>query len=380
MQCPQCSSLNVELVPSRLLHEADIVTDLPGMWRYAGMFPVSLESASTLAQTLTTDVQIADAPELAAVLGVEKVWLIAFVGGPSGTFKDVEGALVVAKCLDWGLQDSELSWHSTGNTARAYRGYALAAGFRSRSYFPLSCISKWRGVVVDRDASLVAYDGGYAGVATAARAQAERRGSRHLTPFRWKLEGKAPMAYVIADGCEGVTAISQTIAGGYGPLGMHLGYRRLMRWNLMSVGEPRYELVQIRGADTITQLLPSQGPITIDDIRLPDEPFEPTLQSTNPLSTLGAVRDLISTTGSSITSVSETEVDAAADELANACASHGIAVSFDDEKSPFIGWAGLVSRARVHGLAQDDRIAFVVTGSPPRTGESPAPDEVISGN
>ena len=137
-----------------------------------------------------------ESKKMAQLLGVESVHLLAPIYGPSGTFKDVEAAVVIAKCLDWKL-NKRLSWHSTGNTARAYREYAIRGNFESDSYFPLSCIDKFRGIKTNPHNILIAYNGAFQDISAFAKNRAKQNDTIHLAPFPWKIEGKATLAYVI---------------------------------------------------------------------------------------------------------------------------------------------------------------------------------------
>lgn len=378
LTCPDCGG-GLELIFLNQLTWEKLSTERDGVSRFEQLLPVSQENLDKVTSQIIPEFKIpVEAPALKELLGVESLHLVAPIFGLSGTFKDTEAAVMIAKCLDWGLFDRQLSWHSTGNTARAYREYAIKAGLKSRSYFPLYCLNKFKGVEKDPENLLVAYDGPFQEISAIAKVQAKEKGSLHLAPLGWKIEGKATLAYHIFERLPGTNVIVQTIAGGYGALGLELGIGRMRQAGLVSKDiAPRYELFQIDGADTIARLMPLNRDIEETDLKLPVNPFEPTLQSTNPLSTFKEVRRVVTQTKSSIRSVTEQEVVEGHDIFEKTCVELGIPISYEDEKSPFISWAGLVKQSREGKLKPTDRIAFVVTGSRKRTGNIPEPDLVL---
>lgn len=377
LMCKKCN-IPLELDCKEQLAWIDMDQEKQGVWRYLPLIPVSKESSEKMYHSLTPEFyKPIEVKKLAEKLGVESVYVLPCTSGPSGTFKDAEAAVVLAKCLDWNLHEQLLSWHSTGNTARAYREYAIRGDFKSNSYFPLSCLSKWRGIASDQYNTLIAYDGPFQDISKLAKERSKELHSLHLAPLHWKIEGKATLAYSLFEHIPSANVIVQTIAGGYGILGIELGLSRLKKAGLFSGNAPRYELFQIDGADTIARLMPLNRDITETDLKLPVNPFEPTLQSTNPLSTFNALRKILESSHSGVHSLMVDEVVNEHEFFEDACANEGIEISFEDEKSPYISWAGIVKRSLQNTLKPTDTIALIITGSPKRKGDIPKPDEVI---
>lgn len=376
LKCTHCSG-QAKLSYEGAISWADLDQELDGVMRYAPLLPVSKENLKKVTDQDSPEFRAPiSSPKLANILGVASLHLIPAVYGPSGCFKDTEAALVIAKVLDWALT-KKLSWHSTGNTARAYRAYAMRAGLESDSYFPLYCIEKFKGAVRDTRNLLIAYDGPFQKVSNIAKERAKEQGTLHLAPLGWKIEGKATLAYAIFEQLPDTNVLVQTIAGGYGALGLQLGIERMRELKLIRESEIRYELFQIDGADTISRLMPLNRDIEQTDLKLPVNPFEPTLQSTNPLSTFNAVRKLVVDSGSAISSVLEKDVQEACEVFSEECKNLDIPIAYEDEKSPFISWAGLLARSKAGALRPTDKIAFIVTGSKHRVGEIPVPDVIL---
>ncbi|KKR60778.1 MAG: hypothetical protein UU01_C0034G0008 [Parcubacteria group bacterium GW2011_GWA2_40_37] len=375
--CSECSGL-LELIYEGELTWKDFDQSLNGVIKYSQIIPVSRESLEKIIDNNTPEfTKPIESKKLANFLGVESVHLLNTTTGPSGTFKDSEAVVVIAKCLDWKLRQ-RLSWHSTGNTARAYREYAIRAGFQSDSYFPLICINKFKGIEEDNNNVLVAYDGPFQQISQIAKERAKNNNTLHLAPLPWKIEGKATLAYAIYENIPQANVIVQTIAGGYGVLGLQLGIKRLRQLNLMNEKiTPRYELFQIEGADTIAKLMPLNREINETDLKLPINPFEPTLQSTNPLSTFNLIRNIAIETNSNIDSVQTEDVISSRAFFEEECHFLGVDISFEDEKSPFISWAGLVNAKNKKRFLPSDKIVVIVTGSKRRSGKVPKPSLII---
>lgn len=351
--------------------------DLFGIWKYEPILPITKVVATQISndqeEELTTPIEI---PELAELIGVKKFFLFPCLYGKSGSFKDIEAAFVIGKILDWQLE-TPISFHSTGNTARAYREYAISAGLKSASFFPLECVNKFIGASENSENKLFAYNGSFQSISTFAKKWAFENGYLHLAPFRWKVEGKVPLGYNIFYNVPETTHIIQTIAGGYGTLGIFEAMRRLKYWKLIPY-YPKFELFQISGADTISQLLPLNQDIFETDLKLQINSFEPTLQSTNPLSTFNSVRKVCQKTNSGISSINYKDVIKYAKELINICEGYGIPLSFIDEKSPFISYAGLRINSIKKKYRGDEVFSFIATGSKPRTGSIPYIDWLIN--
>jgi len=177
-KCPKCKNELIFHVPQVDSWKA-IVTDLPGIWRYYNLLPLfSPQHIIALGEGSTPPVE---SKRLAQLLGVRRLWLLPQSANPTGTFKDLEASFIIAKCREWHL--TRLCWHSTGNTARSYRHYALKAGIQNVSFYPLNCAYKWSGASHHDDALLFAYDGPFQQISTIAKNL--RRGGVLSTLRHW---------------------------------------------------------------------------------------------------------------------------------------------------------------------------------------------------
>ncbi|MGW4378914.1 pyridoxal-phosphate dependent enzyme [Kitasatospora sp. NPDC004531] len=360
----QCTRCGEELTPSLpdVRSWADAVTDTPGVGRYAALLPVS--DPDTLRSNEKALVPV-DAPRLAEALGVASVRLLPQTLNDTGTFKDNEGVLLAAKCLEWGL--TSVTMHSSGNTARSYQYHMDRLGITCTAFAPQASAYKCPTALIG-DSRVVAVPGNMADAADAAIAFGKESGALRLTPSQWKIEGKAPLGLAIAERAADATIIAVTIASGYGPLGIERGIRRAHEAGLPSVGDHTYHLFQAADAGLLGEALrEGRDSIDLNDMVPPEKAFEPTLQSTNPNRTLPLVRELVAETGAQIDSVDPARVEAEAQLLIDACAELDIPVDYESEKSAFICWGGLRQAADAGKFAPTDRIVMIVSGSAPHS-------------
>jgi len=347
---------------------------MPGIWRYWNLLSLSNSKyALSLGEASALPIRAA---RLARLLNVADLWLLPYSANPSGTFKDLEAAFVISKCLECNLDN--LCWHSTGNTARAYRLYATYAGLRSTTFVPLTCAGKLVGITSSDKAAVIAYDGSFQDISALAKDYSKQKGLLHIAPLWWKIEGKAVMAYQIAEFIPHTSLVVQTIAGGYGFLGLTLGFDRLARGGLRSGKPPRCALFQISDADSIAQLFAAgyDSQLVPADLKLARSAFEPTLQSTNPMATYLPVKKAVERTGSRITSVTPADTERYASEFEDACSELGVRLCWASEKSPFISWAGLRKAQEFGHLDPHENVCLIVTGAPQAIGDAPEFKEV----
>jgi pyridoxal-phosphate dependent enzyme len=363
-----CASCGTQLEPrvnAPLPFSALVERERGLPWRYPSLLPVRYAS--------DLDDHVLPAPVrstlLESQLGVAEVWLVDCTGFGTGTFKDLEAAVVVAGAREMEL--TRISVHSTGNTALAYRYFARRAGIPCASYVPRQNAEKLGDITPDADYPVYLVDTGFPNVSKVAKEAAAKDGRHHLAPVGWKLEGKASLAWWLYETNPQVDLIVQTVAGGYGPLGYETGFRRLFG----AVNDPhgllchrRYLLFQPADADTLTRAWQaSHGDVTSDELRLPDDPFEPTLQSTNPVATLPLLRAQMPA-GTTFRAVTPKAVEEARPWADKVLAEAGIALDYERERSAYISFAGLLACP----LDPETRLAFIVTGSRPFRHREPA--------
>ena len=361
-QCSTCQGLLSPVLrgPQPLSQLINPSLGLP--WRYPALLPLPGPEALVVPAVCPPTRRSA---LLETQLNVSEAWLIDCTKFGTGTFKDLEAAVVIAAAAAMSIP--RISVHSTGNTALAYRHFALRAGIGCASYVPLQNAAKLGGITRSEGHPIYLVDAEYARVPSIARTEAAHAGWHHMAPIGWKLEGKAALAWWIAEVVPQATAIAQTVAGGYGALGYETGFRRMQ----MAASDPagvllsrRYLLFQPQDACTLTRAWArGAGRLDEDALNLPPHPYEPTLQSSNPVATLPRLRSLMPD-GTQFTSVSRDTVEGARSWVDAVLADVGIELDFAREKSAYIELAGL----REISLPRGEKLAIIVSGSSPFDG------------
>jgi len=360
-QCGQCTS---ELIFTPRLKEpcAGVSLERGGPWRYSPLLPCNYDARLDN----KASIESVRSPLLEQELDVGQVWLVDCSALATGTFKDLEAAVVVAMAAQLNLE--RIAVHSTGNTALAYRHFAMQVDLPCACYIPARNFDrKVRGLEANPRYPIFAVDAPYSRVSAIAKSHSVALGYWHLAPLAWKLEGKAALAYHIAEYCPGVDTIAQTIAGGYGPLGYEVGFRRLKEVGLGRRSVPasrRYVLFQPEDAATLARVWTTAETVALEpnDLMLPDDPYEPTLQSTNPLATLPRLRATLPA-GSEILSVPLRAIKACENVIEQVLEEAHIALDISRERSTLIALAGLIEQARSGGGVIADRLAVIVSGA-----------------
>ncbi|QLG48988.1 threonine synthase [Natrinema halophilum] len=100
-------------------------------WRYAELLPFPREAAVTTNEGATP---LVDCPQLAAELGVDRVFVKDESRNPTGTSKDRGASVAVTAAALCGATDVALP--STGNGGQAVAAYAGRAGLDAHAYLP----------------------------------------------------------------------------------------------------------------------------------------------------------------------------------------------------------------------------------------------------
>jgi threonine synthase len=356
--CIRCDVALLERTPS-FINWDQAVTDIDGVGRYSQLLPVAkselLESSSPALRPIRM-------PQLSAHLGVREVWILPQTHNYTGTFKDNEAVILAAKASEWGLQN--VAMHSSGNTARAYQYYMDRVGVDCQAFVPEASVYK---CPVRRlgGSGIDSVDGNMQDCADASESFTKETGATKLAPSSWKIEGKTPLGFAIAEHLPQTTVVGATVASGYGPLGIQRAFDRSLRAGLPAPSDSRFLMAQASDAAALTLAVASGGPVDMSSSAAPIDAFEPTLQSTNPSKNLPRVRDLVHRTHSSLVAVSPAEVMDSAQYFLDACVDEGVPLDLALEKSAFICWSGVVSAARSGTLRSDDCLVIVVSGSGP---------------
>jgi threonine synthase len=117
----------------RLVTRASIEAGPQSMWRYAGLLPAGQDEATRVSLDAGMT-PLREARNLAAALGMKKLWVKDDSANPTHSFKDrvVSVALSAARAFGY----TTVSCASTGNLANSVAAHATRAGLRAVVFIP----------------------------------------------------------------------------------------------------------------------------------------------------------------------------------------------------------------------------------------------------
>ena len=104
----------------------------PTMWRYRELLPVEEDTPDTELRVGWSPLY--EAPRLAKLLGLKKLWIKDDGINPTASLKDRASAMAVAKAREAGAR--VIACSSTGNAASSLAGNAAAAGLKTYIFVP----------------------------------------------------------------------------------------------------------------------------------------------------------------------------------------------------------------------------------------------------
>ena len=104
----------------------------PTMWRYRELLPVEEDTPDTELRVGWSPLY--EAPRLAKLLGLKKLWIKDDGINPTASLKDRASAMAVAKAREAGAK--VIACSSTGNAASSLAGNAAAAGLKTYIFVP----------------------------------------------------------------------------------------------------------------------------------------------------------------------------------------------------------------------------------------------------
>jgi threonine synthase len=137
---------------------ADIEAGPSSLWRYASLLPVPSDIASSPG-TEPGWTRLIRADNLAAALGMRRLWIKDERGNPTHSFKDRVVAVALAAATEMGFK--VLACPSTGNLANAVAAAAARAGIRSVVLVPANLETQKIIMTAVYGGTLVTVDGTY---------------------------------------------------------------------------------------------------------------------------------------------------------------------------------------------------------------------------
>ena len=181
------------------LTRAAIEAGPPNIWRYAPLLPVPPDVAAS-PNTEPGWTRLVRADQLAAELGMARLWVKDERGNPTHSFKDRVVAVALAAAVEIGYK--VLACPSTGNLANAVAAAAARAGIRSVVLIPADLEPEKIAATAVYGGMLVAVDGSYDDVNRLASELADEREdwafvNVNVRPYY--AEGSKTIGYEIAE-------------------------------------------------------------------------------------------------------------------------------------------------------------------------------------
>ena len=254
--CPECGQpYLVEydgLAPAR-----SELLDRWDMWRYSPLLPLKpTEIPISLGEGATP---LLEAPRLASVCGVRRVWIKDEGLNPTGSFKARGMSAAVTRAKGFGVKG--LVVPTAGNAGAALAAYAAAAGIPARVYAPCETPPALLNTIRALGAELVLVDGHIGDAGKQARAFASETGYFDVSTLRepYRIEGKKTMGVEVAEQLQWTlpTHIIYPTGGGTGLIGMWKVFRELCNigWLPRGVRMPAMIVAQAEGCAPIVRAL-----------------------------------------------------------------------------------------------------------------------------
>lgn len=175
----------------------------------------------------------------------------------------------------------------------------------------------------------------------------------------------------------------QTIASGMGPIGFYKGHKNLVKLGVQKVENiPRILCIQISQMNVMARAY-NEGRDKLYDIDMPsvfpDNLFEPTLNSTNPVNNYPQLKQCLDENHGIITDVTPDFTTCQSQLLESVLKERGIFLRSDIEKSLLIEFAGVVKLAQEKKFKKGQVILMLACGRGKDNTESMIePDETIN--
>ena len=223
------------------------------MWRYAELLPViDSRYIVSLNESMTP---LLLAQRLAAILGLEALWVKDESRLPTGSFKARGLAMAVSKAKELGL--TKLAIPSAGNAATALSSYAAQAGMEAHIFMPQDVPPFNRNTCQLAGANVTLIDGLITDAGKIVAERKEDEGWFDVSTLKepYRVEGKKTMGLEIAEqfDWELPDVIIYPTGGGTGIVGMWKVFQELEAIGWINEKRPRMISVQATGCAPIVK-------------------------------------------------------------------------------------------------------------------------------
>ena len=358
--CPKCGG-GLDFKIKEKFDFQKVLSDKKSMWRYEKI--LALKDTNNIVSLSEGHTPIVLLDNVLEKYGV-KLYAKAESCNPTGTFKDREISFVISRSKELG-QDN-LVRYSTGNTGISLTAYAAKADLNSYFFGPKISEYKLFCPLKKNKNKIILINGTNYDVKIYAKKFTQENELTSISPFHEQLEANATIAYEQFEELPKIDYYAQPTASGPGLVGFYRGHQRLIEWG----AEPKENMPSLI-CPQISQASPAykawvQGKETMPEKEIikdyPDNPFEPTLFSTNPPANYPYLLDVIKKTNGCFTEVTPEFVEQESNEFLDALKTKGIKLNKEIEKSGIIGYAGIIKLIKEGYIKKNKSVLLLVTG------------------
>ncbi|MGV3707537.1 MAG: threonine synthase [Gemmatimonas sp.] len=225
------------------------------LWRYSPFMPLLAgEAPVSLGEGLTP---LKDAPELAASLGVKRLWIKDESQNPTGSFKARGMTAAITRAKGAGVPGIVVP--TAGNAGAALAAYGAAAGLPVRVFAPATTPRPILDTIEAMGATLIRIDGHIGDAGKLAIAFAAETGYFNISTLRepYRVEGMKTMGLELAEqlGWKLPDVIVYPTGGGEGTIGIWKAFKELGEggWLPGDWKQPRFVVAQAEGCAPIAR-------------------------------------------------------------------------------------------------------------------------------
>ncbi len=339
-----------EYIKTKLSKEILKKREEPTMWRYRELLPIEEDTVPAGLRVGMSPMYEAD--NIAAELGIAKLYIKDDGINPTASLKDRASAMAVTKAIEAGYDTIACS--STGNAASSLAGNAARAGLKTYIFVPARAPKGKIAQLMMFGANLTAVDGSYEETFELSKAAIEKYGwyNRNAAINPYLGEGKKTVAHEICEQLcfKAPDYVAVSVGDGCTVAGVYKGL---------------YDMYKVGFIDKIPRIISVQaeGCCPINTAVMTGEPWQPQEENTyadsiavgvprNPDKAINAIKD----SGGICVNVSDDEIREAQKYLARKAGVFG-------EPAGVTATAGLMKLSREGKLPHDAVIVSIVTGN-----------------
>ena len=267
--CPQCAQPFLVHFTSPPPARGQILARWD-LWRYAAALPITDEETPVcLGEGVTP---LLEAPELARLAGVRRLWIKDEGVNPTASFKARGLTAAVTRAKARGVPG--LVVPTAGNAGAALAAYGAAAGIPVRVYAPATTPRPILDIIRAMGVELMTVDGHIGDAGKLSAEFAKQSGFFNVATLRepYRVEGNKTLALEVAEQLDWKLpdAVVYPTGGGEGVIGMWKAFSEMRAWGWTDADTPRIVVAQAEGCAPIVRALhegadratPWENPVT----------------------------------------------------------------------------------------------------------------------